>query len=139
MSIGFTLLARRAGTLALLGPILCGGCGSNPKQSVPPPPSAVCASGPVTVTEPSSVTSISENFDETCVSVVGTLPWKMGAPGSPCTNPLDCSPVCCVCPGAQRHTFTTWCDQGACASNEAACCMVLGTNLTSCTEKAPPQ
>jgi hypothetical protein len=93
------------------------------------PPSSVCRSGPVTATETHSVDSIGENVDTTCASVAGKLAWKGGPPGSSCTDPIDCAPVCCACPTSAYHTFATWCDHGRCAAPESVCCMVLGTAL----------
>lgn len=91
-----------------------------------------CASGPVDVTEPASLTSIGENVSPTCTVVENYLEWKNGAPGTACSSPIDCAPVCCQCSNASYHTFSTWCDHGVCASPERVCCAVLGTTLKSC-------
>src|SRR5215470_17856498 len=111
--------------LASLSFVACGSSGS--KATLPP--TATCVDSPVSATEPNSVTSISENVDTTCASVVGFEPWKMGATGSACTDPLDCTPVCVPCPNGTHHTLATWCDQGHCASPADVACMIAGTPL----------
>src|SRR5262245_28323893 len=100
---------------ALMGVMVVGtliaACGSD-KKGVTPPPAAMCTGAPQTATEANSVASISENVDTTCVSVVGFETWKMGATGSACTDPLDCTPVCVPCPNGTHHTLASWCDYG---------------------------
>jgi hypothetical protein len=94
----------------------------------------MCADSPVSATEPNSVASISENVDTTCVAVIGSEPWKDFAAGSPCTDPLDCTPVCVPCPNGTHHTLATWCDQGHCAAPADVACMVAGTpGLAACS------
>lgn len=98
------------------------------------PPAASCTATPITVTEPRSIDSISENVDTTCASVAGYLSWKNGATGSACTDPIDCSPVCCPCPNGTHHTLATWCNHGVCASPQEACCAISGTaGLQGCS------
>jgi hypothetical protein len=113
-----------AGTLVL-------SCGSSGGKA-PLPPAALCTGAAETATEANSVASISENVDTTCASVVGSEHWKMGATGSPCTGPLDCTPVCCPCPNGTHHTLATWCNQGQCAAAADVACMIEGTPLASC-------
>jgi hypothetical protein len=98
------------------------------------PPAATCTGGPTTVTESRSIDSISENVDGTCASVVGFVMWKMGATGSSCSDPSDCTPVCCPCPNGTHHSLATWCNHGTCAAGTDACCAILGTSgLASCS------
>jgi hypothetical protein len=111
-----------------------GGCSSSGSGSSGPlPPAATCNAAPVAATAQNSVTSISENVDSTCESVVGTAPWKTGAPGAPCTDPLDCAPVCVICKSGTHHTLATWCNDGVCETPEHVACMVLGTTLNGCS------
>jgi hypothetical protein len=106
-------------------------CGSNGNKA--PLPSAAMCTGPAqTAPEANSVASISENVDTTCASVVGFEHWKMGAIGSACTSPLDCTPVCCPCPDGTHHTLAGWCNQGQCAAGADVACMIDGTPLSSC-------
>ncbi|HEX4477990.1 MAG TPA: hypothetical protein VH142_23040 [Polyangiaceae bacterium] len=112
---------------------LCGACGSTlDTGSAGPPAAASCPSTPTSVAEPESVASDGENVDHTCAFVTGGLAWKTGAPGSACTTPLDCSPVCCTCSDPNYHALTSWCAHGVCAAAEATACMVLGTTLRAC-------
>ena len=108
-----------------------GGCSSS-SSGGPLPPAATCDATPVAATAPNSVTSISENVDSTCESVVGKAPWKAGAPGAQCTNGLDCAPVCVPCKSGTHHTLATWCNNGLCETPGRVACMVLGTALQSC-------
>jgi hypothetical protein len=128
----------RIGSLGVraLGPsslavIVFGGCASKHGGL----PAASCTSGDaVSATEPDSVDSISENVDTTCAAVATYLPWKMGAVGSACTDPIDCSPVCCPCPNGTHYTAATWCNDGLCAEPTAVACMVLVTgSLGGCS------
>ncbi len=112
---------------------LCGACGSTlDTGSEAPPAAASCTATPTSVTEPDSVASDGENVDHTCAFVAGGVAWKTGTPGSACTTPLDCSPVCCTCSDPNYHALTSWCDHGVCAAAEATACMVLGTTLHAC-------
>jgi hypothetical protein len=95
------------------------------------PPAALCTGAPVSTTEKASINSLGENVDLTCASVVGILNWRMGATGSSCTSPLDCTPVCCPCPNGTHHSLTAWCDHGLCAAPEAVACALLGTPVGS--------
>jgi hypothetical protein len=86
------------------------------------------------VTEAKSLDSISENVDTTCASVVGYLAWKMGATGSACTSPTDCTPVCVPCPNGTHQSLATWCDHGLCAAPGDVACAIAGTpGLKSCS------
>jgi len=96
------------------------------------PPSASCDSGPVMATGVNVVSAAGEDVDSTCAAVSHEFAWKAGAAGSACSDPLDCAPVCCVCPGRAAHALATWCDQGLCAAPADVCCMVLGTTLKAC-------
>jgi hypothetical protein len=87
----------------------------------------MCADAPVAATEASSVAEVSENVDTTCASVVDFYTWKMGATGSACSAPLDCTPVCCPCPDGTHHALAGWCDHGQCAAPADVACMIAGT------------
>jgi hypothetical protein len=116
------------------GGVVAGGGGGAGGAGGSLPPAATCAGAPVMATEAKSVDSISENVDQTCASVAGDVPWKMGATGSACTTPNDCSPVCVPCPNGTHHSLATWCDHGTCAAPGDVACMVLGTpGLASCS------
>jgi hypothetical protein len=91
-----------------------------------------CSSGPIQVTESGSLSSIGENVSSTCAVVENYSAWKTGAPGTACSNPLDCAPVCCQCSDGSHFAFSTWCDHGVCAPPERVCCGVVGSNLKSC-------
>src|SRR4029079_17015754 len=108
--------------------VACGSTGGKP----PLPSAAMCTGPDQTATEANSVASVSENVDTTCASVVGFEHWKMGATGSACTDPLDCSPACCPCPNGTHHTLAAWCNQGQCAAPADVACMIEGTPLASC-------
>lgn len=110
------------------------GCASSSTggSSGPPPPAATCNASPVLATGSNVVSAAGENVDTTCASVDGYFPWKSGAAGSACTDPLDCAPVCCPCANGTHHALATWCNAGTCAAPETVCCMVLGTPLKAC-------
>jgi hypothetical protein len=93
------------------------------------PAAATCSGAGIQVTEARSVTSLGENVDTTCASVVGFMTWKMGAAGSACVTPSDCTPVCCPCPNGTHHSLTAWCDHGLCATPDEVACVVKGTAL----------
>ena len=118
-------------TIGLGGLSFGAGC-SGTSSGGPLPPAATCDATPVSATAPNSVTSISENVDSTCASVVGKAPWKAGAPGAPCADGLDCAPVCVPCKNGTHHTLATWCNNGVCETPGHVACMVLGTTLQSC-------
>jgi hypothetical protein len=120
--VGFMVL----GTLTLA-------CGSNGADKRALPLAATCTGPAEMATEANSVASISENVDATCASVQGFETWKMGATGSACTDPLDCTPVCCPCPNGTHHTLAAWCNQGQCAAAADVACMIAGTTLNSCS------
>jgi hypothetical protein len=125
----------RAWVLVLV--LLGVGCGKSngllPPNDAAVPPAATCTGAPEMATEDKSVDSISENVDSTCARVAGYLPWKMGAAGSPCTDPVDCSPVCVPCPNGTHYTLASWCNHGTCAAAGDVACMVQGTTLASCS------
>jgi hypothetical protein len=106
----------------------CSGSGS----TVTLPPSATCSTGPVTDTTGTSIDAAGENLDTTCGSLIGSIAWKMGAAGSPCKQPIDCSPACCACSNASFHVLASYCDHGTCAAPEGICCAVLGTAVKAC-------
>jgi hypothetical protein len=118
--------------------LLAASCGKSdgllPPNDAGVPPAATCTGAPEMPTEANSVDSISENVDATCAAVAGYLPWKSGATGSACTDPVDCSPVCVPCPNGTHHTLASWCNHGACAAPGDVACMVAGTpSLKSCS------
>jgi hypothetical protein len=99
------------------------------------PVAATCTGAAITVTESNSLDSIGENVDATCDSVSGFLAWKMGATGSACTNPIDCTPACVPCPSGARHTLAGWCNHGVCAGPADVACAIAGTpGLKSCSD-----
>jgi hypothetical protein len=105
---------------------------SNANTALPVP--AMCTGSAETATEVNSVASISENVDTTCASVVSDMAWNNGAIGSACTQPLDCTPVCCPCPNGTHHTLAAWCNQGHCAAPGDVACMIEGTaDLAACS------
>jgi hypothetical protein len=97
------------------------------------PPAATCTGTPVAATAANPIDSVGEDLDATCAAAVGFLDWKMGATGSPCTAPSDCSPVCVLCPTGPNHTLAAWCDGGHCAAPSDIACAVAGTPLKSCS------
>lgn len=126
----------------VLGLCLAGAACGKSNGLLPPddggvPPAATCSGSPETATGAKSVDSISEDVDTTCASVAGYLSWKMGATGSVCTDPVDCSPVCVPCPDGSHHTLASWCNGGTCAAPGDVACMVLGTPLKSCGTSSP--
>jgi hypothetical protein len=107
-------------------------CGSNTDTALPS--TVTCAGSAQTATEADSVASISEDVDNTCASVVSYTTWKNGASGSVCTQPLDCTPVCCPCPNGTHHTLAAWCNEGHCAAPGDVACMIEGTpGLVACS------
>jgi hypothetical protein len=86
----------------------------------------------VTPTQNGAIDAVGENLDTTCGSVAGDLPWKMGATGSPCMQPIDCSPACCPCSNGSYRVLASFCDHGACAAPDTVCCVVLGSTLKAC-------
>ena len=120
--------------VAFVGGLSIVACSADKGGNSPLPAAAMCTGAAQTATETNSVASISENVDTTCASVVGSETWKMGATGSTCTNPLDCTPVCCPCPNGTHHTLASWCNQGQCAPPADVSCMVQGTpGLPGCS------
>jgi hypothetical protein len=98
------------------------------------PAAATCTGPPVADTEAKAVDSISEDVDGTCASVAGFLPWKAGLPGSACSTPTDCAPVCVPCPNGTHHSLASWCSHGQCAGPDAVACVILGTpGLQGCS------
>jgi hypothetical protein len=89
-----------------------------------------CASSPVTVTEPGSIASASNNGG--CEGATSLVTWGDGAPGSACTDPTQCRPTCCACQTAGRSALTSWCNQGVCAAPADVCCALAGTSTKSC-------
>lgn len=79
-----------------------------------------CSSGPIQVTESGSLSSIGENVSSTCTVVENYAPWKTGAPGTACSDPLDCAPVCCQCSNASYRTFRPGATM-ECARRQNAC------------------
>jgi hypothetical protein len=108
-------------------------CGSS-SSTTTLPATPTCTGSAETATEVDSVDSLSENVDLTCASVVNDMAWKNGATGSSCTQPADCTPVCCPCPNGTHHTLASWCNQGQCAAPGDVACMVNGTpGLVGCS------
>ncbi|HVX94129.1 MAG TPA: hypothetical protein VHK47_04375 [Polyangia bacterium] len=128
---------RAIATGLLAGLCLSSGCGKSNGllPAVELPPAATCTGQVLTATENSSVDSISENVDSTCVSVVDFLDWKYAATGAACKTPLDCTPVCVPCPNGTHHTLASWCNEGICAAPNVVACMVAGTpGLARCSK-----
>jgi hypothetical protein len=122
----------RAATFSSCLTLLAAACGSSSGGSVTLPPSATCTSDAGVAAQANSVDAVGENLDTTCGAVIGDLPWKMGATGSPCAQPIDCSPACCPCSNGTYRVLATVCDHGTCAAPAAVCCIVLGTPLKAC-------
>ncbi|HEY8040248.1 MAG TPA: hypothetical protein VIF15_10670 [Polyangiaceae bacterium] len=65
-----------------------------------------------------------------------------GAPGTPCTDPVQCAPTCCSCQGGQSAQLAAKCTygdagaplQGTCASPAEACAAIrVGGTPGTCT------
>lgn len=124
------VLRRSVSTAATIAGLFLACSGS---KDAPLPLSASCNGMPIADMQARSADSIGENVDSTCASVAHDLQWKMQPTGSTCTDPIDCTPVCCICANGTHHALTTWCNEGKCAAPETVCCMVLGTTLgTAC-------
>jgi hypothetical protein len=124
-------------TYVLAGLCLVSGCGKSNGllPAVEAPLAATCTGQVLTATENSSVDSISENVDKTCVSVVDAVNWQYAVTGAACKTPADCTPVCVPCPNGTHHSLASWCNHGKCAAPAEVACMVAGTpGLASCSK-----
>jgi hypothetical protein len=116
---------RRLGAVAFLLLVVCAAaCSSNGGPYICP--------SPVTVTEPNSIASVSNNYScqAADLTIFGNAP-----AGSACTDPTECLPTCCACSVSGRSAVTSWCNNGVCASSTDTCCALQGTPTNSCGTK----
>jgi hypothetical protein len=46
-----------------------------------------------------------------------------GVVGTACSDPTDCAPVCCSCPGTTTGADVAECSGGNCLDGSTACCL----------------
>jgi hypothetical protein len=46
-----------------------------------------------------------------------------GTVGTSCSDPTDCAPVCCTCPGSHASADVAECSNGNCLDGATACCL----------------
>jgi hypothetical protein len=46
-----------------------------------------------------------------------------GVEGTACSDPTDCAPTCCACPGTSTGADVAECSNGNCLDGATACCL----------------
>lgn len=46
-----------------------------------------------------------------------------GTEGTACSDPTDCAPVCCQCPGTSQGAAVAECNGGNCLDGATVCCL----------------
>jgi hypothetical protein len=121
--------------IAFLYALVAAGCGGKVVDTPPfegQPPAAACPSTPIALPTKSGIATAGSSPG--CAHAEDAFTWKTGTPGSACTDPLDCAPVCCPCSVPARSAVTSWCRNGTCAAPEDVCCALAGTPTISCGE-----
>ena len=107
------LRARGAAwSLGLVG-LLLAACGSSPADDAIAP----ACNGVSAENLESEATTAGQ-----CPTHPMTLTGK-GMVGDACSQPTDCAPVCCTCPGTGTAAAVAECSGGNCLDGKTACCL----------------
>jgi hypothetical protein len=114
--------------------VACSAGAARPGAEAAPTAQATACQGPTHTVEPLWKLATSGVRGAECAK--GQAWTGTAAPGAACAHPTECRPVCCACVNGGASALTAWCDEGKCATPEAACCALAGTATYSCGQLA---